>query len=468
MPTHDPARKRKGFSVRRKVRIHPNYAAATLQREEQAAETLLGRVPAKPRVAVGKKLKQMVPLLWSSNYQQWVDMEADELMSMGVLEAALNTKAAAPLSTYAERGLTKDKEKRATVVMKQSADIAAAAVRQANQQQYPFTVCARSVSMLTHLTRDKDWKEAVKDRRVLDKKTSTKLVRLMMAAKPPPPSEPMLGFSLHIYDQCYKKKGQSRGKHRAAEKVDASGDLVDLVSMVVVNSLTVHVPRLLAGGLSAAKRASLRQTGPYTKPFVSSLLPALHPDAVIASLYSLKQETNDWIIQVMTRSGTQQTTDLNVALVARALIGRPNVDGGKTPMTINDPLLNCDTRARKDTVRISTYLENRSNDGDVIGCMSDGQSMVEQARLIRQDPIRWKMLLIMCGCFHQFGHFMFGQQEAYFEAITACEHAQPHPGFLNLSKPFCVSVLSADFVLALHACPWQISAACSTRRRFQN
>lgn len=387
MPTHDPARKRKGFSVRRKVRIHPNYAAATLQREEQAAETLLGRVPAKPRVAVGKKLKQMVPLLWSSNYQQWVDMEADELMSMGVLEAALNTKAAAPLSTYAERGLT----------------------------------------------RDKDWKEAVKDRRVLDKKTSTKLVRLMMAAKPPPPSEPMLGFSLHIYDQCYKKKGQSRGKHRAAEKVDASGDLVDLVSMVVVNSLTVHVPRLLAGGLSAAKRASLRQTGPYTKPFVSSLLPALHPDAVIASLYSLKQETNDWIIQVMTRSGTQQTTDLNVALVARALIGRPNVDGGKTPMTINDPLLNCDTRARKDTVRISTYLENRSNDGDVIGCMSDGQSMVEQARLIRQDPIRWKMLLIMCGCFHQFGHFMFGQQEAYFEAITACEHAQPHPGFLNLS-----------------------------------
>ena len=292
------------------------------------------------------------------------------------------------------------------------------AAAQSNQQTYPFTICARSVSKLTHLTRHKDWWEQVKARSVLDEKTTSKLIMLMMACKPPPPSEPMRGFSLFVYDQCYKKKGKSRGQHRAAEKVDASGDLIDLVSMVIVNTLKIHAPCLLAGGLTPQKRAQLQETGPYTKPFVASLTPFLHPDRVNGSLYAQMEETGTWVTQVMSRSGRSSCSGLNVALVARALVGRPNIHGGRTPISICAPLLNCDTKARKDTIRISTNLEELSEDKDVIGAMSDGQSMLEMARLKKEGPERWKMLLIICGCFHQFGHFLFSGQEAYFEAIT--------------------------------------------------
>ena len=48
-----------------------------------------------------------------------------------------------------------------------------------------------------------------------------------------------------VFDQKYAKKGESRKKHRAAERVDASGDLVELVSTVLVNVMKVPVPQTL-------------------------------------------------------------------------------------------------------------------------------------------------------------------------------------------------------------------------------
>ena len=52
------------------------------------------------------------------------------------------------------------------------------------------------------------------------------------------------------FDQKYSKKGAARGKHRAQERVDASGDLVDLVSTVLVNFVRQHLPFTLGGGLT--------------------------------------------------------------------------------------------------------------------------------------------------------------------------------------------------------------------------
>ena len=48
-----------------------------------------------------------------------------------------------------------------------------------------------------------------------------------------------------VFDQKYAKKGESRGKHRAAERVNASGDLVELVSTVLVNMMRIPVPHTL-------------------------------------------------------------------------------------------------------------------------------------------------------------------------------------------------------------------------------
>ena len=48
-----------------------------------------------------------------------------------------------------------------------------------------------------------------------------------------------------LFDQKYAKKGASRGEHRAAERVDASGDLVELVSVVLVNFIKTEIPQTL-------------------------------------------------------------------------------------------------------------------------------------------------------------------------------------------------------------------------------
>ena len=87
----------------------------------------------------------------------------------------------------------------------------ASAVRAANQQRYPFSICARSVAMLLRHTRHKDWCAQLASRQVLSKTTTTKLVRLMMDCRPSAAFDTMEGVSVHVFDQCYKKKGKPRG-----------------------------------------------------------------------------------------------------------------------------------------------------------------------------------------------------------------------------------------------------------------
>lgn len=63
--------------------------------------------------------------------------------------------------------------------------------------------------------------------------------------RPPPTFMEMSAVQHFGFDQKYAKKGESRGKHRAAERVDASGDLVELVSTVLVNVMRLPLPQTL-------------------------------------------------------------------------------------------------------------------------------------------------------------------------------------------------------------------------------
>ena len=64
----------------------------------------------------------------------------------------------------------------------------ASAVRAANQQRYPFSICAQSVAMLMWHTRWKDWcAHQLASRQVLSKTTTIKLVTglcVMMDCRP--------------------------------------------------------------------------------------------------------------------------------------------------------------------------------------------------------------------------------------------------------------------------------------------
>lgn len=416
---HDPCKKRSTFSVRKRVKVAKK---STVEDEICAVAdgaTLLGS-PDCGRLAIKKKLQEIAPLLWSSSYREHLDTEARELAAMGVFGGAAFVKALAPSSTYAKRGLQRAStaERRNHVAINQMRNVAAAAIRQANQQSYPFSVCARSVAMLMRRSTTFDWSDKMLNRSILSKPTAVKLVKYMMEVKPKPNFKTMNSFAFHIFDQCYKKKGKTRKEHRAAERVDAAGDLVDLISMVIVNSVSVHVPATLGGGMSPRLEKLMKEKGPYTEPF-ESVLPHLEPDRVRASKYAFMSETSQWITRTAARFKFGDEEEHTIASMARALVGRPAIRIMKTPMDFNKPILNCDTNKHTDGLQICRFLTDKSPDPVVcVATQSDGQSMVTQARVKKHWPAAHKHILICCGPFHAFGHFMFGGHEGFYCCFT--------------------------------------------------
>lgn len=259
----EAARRRSGLGrIRPRRRGKVDCPTSPLQEARAGWDgaALLGDATATPKT-ITKTLEAMAPLLWSPNFKELLAAEVGELAKMGVLQGAASAKDAAPRSRYFRRGKTKKPEKRAELEVRQMRDAAAAAVRQGNQQTYPLSICARSVAMLMRRSNTFDWAEMLNKRLVLSKPTAFKLVKLMMACKPKVEFRTMRAVAFHIFDQCYKKKGKSRGEHRAAERVDASGDLVDLISMVIINSVTLHIPESLCGGISPQLEAKLIAEG---------------------------------------------------------------------------------------------------------------------------------------------------------------------------------------------------------------
>jgi hypothetical protein len=85
---------------------------------------------------------------------------------------------------------------------------------------------------------------------------------LLPQVRPPPEFLETTAIQHFCFDQKYAKKGASRGKHRAAERVDASGDLVELVSTVLVNFMRIPVPQTLGRCVFMRFRDGIPNTHP--------------------------------------------------------------------------------------------------------------------------------------------------------------------------------------------------------------
>ena len=270
---------------------------AVMQDLGTRADCSLLEVASEPELM--RNLLSVAKALWATDYGPLLAADAAALHAMGLLQAAGDLKEKAPKSSYDQQ--RRRKEVRLPIYARQQLanieQLGAVAARQGNQQIFPIRICARSIAALSRRMDIKDWREHALRRELLSRNTTVKLVRLMMANKPELPFREMPGMAFWVYDQCYKKKGASRGKHRAAEKVDASGQLVDLISMVIINSIQMPIPELLAGGLTPAELNYLSTTGPYCKPF-SNVLRVLNTDVVKASTFELMKETGDWLSQV--------------------------------------------------------------------------------------------------------------------------------------------------------------------------
>jgi hypothetical protein len=189
-------------------------------------------------------------------------------------------------STYMKRGLSRKSEAEQERSEKARAQaVAVQTMRQANQWEHTFSICVRSLSALARRMPTAEWRRQTRMRALLARSTATEFLKMVMAVRRPsqphtytprthhahtshtrhtyithtthtshtllPQVRPGPGFlrtsavQHFVFDQKYAKKGESRGKHRGAERVDASGDLVELVSTVLVNVMRTSVPQTL-------------------------------------------------------------------------------------------------------------------------------------------------------------------------------------------------------------------------------
>ena len=271
-----------------------------------------------------------------------------------------------------------------------------------------------------------------------------------------------------IFDQKYSKKGATRATHRAAERVDASGDLVELVSVVLVNYIKTEIPQTLGRSVPRVCRCrpvrptdaceslgrrltppeilALQHTGPYTRdPLRVKLI--LHPDAVRLFLIEIFQESMSFVKQMMIRSGERDVTKLSIEQIARTQAARPQVHTPRTEYTIASPSLNCDTKSHADAIEINDYTDSLSDKPDPAAEMlarmypsmpppmqaslcgpiasrmgtvakilrGDGQSVITMATGKLQNPQSFSKVVDASGSFHAHGHFEFCAVEGFYD-----------------------------------------------------
>ena len=286
MGKHDPSRKRKTFRVpkrRAKVSETPcneqglfsatyNYAF-----KDETVEV----TPEVMRPVLIGTLKEMASLVWESDYRALFKLEQLALEDEKLMTGAMLLKAMPKISTYKAQGRSSkvDASKRAERDDMNAMSMAVKALRQANQQRHGFSICVESIAALARRTPTKDWRRRCRERALIDRKTATTLVHYAMAVRPPPNFLVTSAIQHFCFDQKYAKKGESRAKHRAAERVDASGDLVELVSTVLVNVMKLPVPHTLGRFMRhVPPRSHTRPTWNSHKPRRSlGLTPATPP-----------------------------------------------------------------------------------------------------------------------------------------------------------------------------------------------
>ena len=289
MPKHDPARKRKGFWRKaRKVKItssppdRPESIPTTYNYEFESNNSVELDTPAEqlhPKLL--GTMEELAPLVWETDYTLLFKLEQVALeANYGLMTGAHLLKSLAGISSYAKR---KDKQRRTETEIAERANeqamtAAVAVMRQANQWRHSFSSLVRSLSALASRMPTKEWNRQVRLKQLVSYPTSIKFLKMAMQVhaharaahepvrhsihhityhmihvashrgsqcRPKPNFLTTSAIQHWIFDQKYAKKGESRAKHRGVERVDASGDLVELVSTVLCNFMKTEVPQTL-------------------------------------------------------------------------------------------------------------------------------------------------------------------------------------------------------------------------------
>jgi len=191
MPSHEPGRKRKPFRARKRAAVKPRETPAIYEPiglgatyayglgESEEAELQIPKT-------VGK-LKELASLVWSSDYALLFQLEQAALEGENhLMTGATLLKQMAEPSTYAKRGL--QRVDRAAQQNARAMDMAAAAMRQANQQKHCFSVCVRSLAALSRRVCAAQWNHQRANRALLSRSTTVQFLRMVMAVSSLPAS----------------------------------------------------------------------------------------------------------------------------------------------------------------------------------------------------------------------------------------------------------------------------------------
>ena len=238
-------------------------------------------------------INDMLPELWSDNYDASLKREMQENDAIGLTQAAYRSLPSiahhrpppiAPPSTIRLRyvactaqaaWLMQNVAPRSTYQLnsRQSAELAtareardqrmrrkwAASARHANNQRdTPFSMLARSIGMLGRRVSRKSWSE---DKSLLSKARAEYYLFLLTPLRPPPAFRVATQVSVYVWDQFYLKAhcAGKNGEYRGRKSITSSGLAHEWHKITNINTLEVSCrsPRPILCHASHALRAPL-------------------------------------------------------------------------------------------------------------------------------------------------------------------------------------------------------------------
>ena len=347
------------------------------------------------KLTAGKRLALFALMAWSTDYT--AHLSAEQELNSDVIESLRETWS----STYS-LAMLRAGGPGATRIFDRMNDNSGNLRRSKSVRYIPFSQAIKGVSYLYSTVSRVQWDRERAMRRVVGRSYATQLLDAMADCRPPPEWELSSFFASIAFDQTYTRAagaGVGTSAYRSVQGVNPDGSQRDREQVTYINGQDYAVP---AFAISAAALALLTASGPYTQDF-ARLYPHLQPDRV-------DRVMDDLLVRAVGLVGAaHQAGRRTVGDVLRALLSRPNHDpGGGTYTTYILPLLNCDTKAYTDMVRIIDWMHHHLGGIPVVlQVIGDGQSVLRMRDLKRLYPDTYQHVLVSNGHFHSSAHFQF-------------------------------------------------------------
>jgi hypothetical protein len=359
-------------------------------------------------VATKEELRELV---WSGEYDKFVEITIRQHPELACLIFG-EVQSTAYCKKLAKAGGTDTYLQSKSLAVANVVNIVA---RTSNCKRRQLIVVLKSVSALRQCVPTRFWRMEVKQRNLLDRQVTVDFVKFLAQKLPKPPFDATeLVFTICL-DQCHFWQGcANKGRKRGRERVDEDGQRLSVMQVTVINALSAPVPKVLVGNWTHADATYIAHNGIYTEPF-DLVLNYLDPAKCTLFLMEIYKEFVSTFHKVHTETDCWKEAVLS-------LISKPKWEevahqDGATHVDFHTPLLNCDTKSRRDIYRILLWVIMLSPRAIVRRVLADGQGIIGIMAAKVRKPDKWKSIWPDPVDLHAFSHDIFAGHEIYFTAL---------------------------------------------------